>query len=68
MKFVKFGILALTLGLFVASCGNNESTEETTTTDTATMAPEATTPAPVDTMTAAPATAADSMAGDTAKH
>lgn len=67
MKFVKFGILALTLGLFVASCGNNESTEETTTTDTATMAPEATTPAPVDTMTAAPATDTTVHVVDTVK-
>ena len=38
MKFVKLSIFALTMGLFVASCGN--STEETTTADTtATIAP-----------------------------
>ncbi|WP_276133033.1 hypothetical protein [Polluticoccus soli] len=64
MKFVKFSILALALGVFVASCGNSETTEETTTTDTATMMPEAT-PAPVDTMTAAPATT-DTTKVDTA--
>jgi len=27
MKFVKFSMLALTLGLFLASCGGGESTE-----------------------------------------
>jgi hypothetical protein len=27
MKFVKFSMLALTLGLFIASCGGGESTE-----------------------------------------
>lgn len=53
MKFVKLSIFALTMGLFVASCGNSESTESTETTDTAMMVPEAA-PAPVDTM-AAPA-------------
>lgn len=54
MKLVKFSIFALAMGLFVASCGNSESTESTETVDTAMMAPEAT-PAPVDTMMAAPA-------------
>jgi hypothetical protein len=55
MKFVKLSVLALSLGLFVASCGN--SSETTTTTDsTTTTAPVAEpTPAPADTMTAAPA-------------
>ena len=65
MKFVKFRILALAMGIFVASCGNSETTEETMT-DTATMMPEAT-PAPVDTMTAAPATDT-TMHVDSAAH
>lgn len=60
MKFIKLSIFALTMGLFVASCGNGENTTETTdstVTETPvaeTPAPEAT-PAPADTMTAAPA-------------
>ncbi|MCD6013573.1 MAG: hypothetical protein K0Q79_3435 [Flavipsychrobacter sp.] len=45
MKFVKLSIVALTLGLFVASCGNS-STEETTNTDTTVAAPPVTEPAP----------------------
>ncbi len=44
MKFVKLSMFALTMGLFVASCGNSESTESTET--------------PVDTMVAAPTTEA----------
>jgi hypothetical protein len=66
MKFVKFSILALAMGVFVASCGNSETTEETTT-DTATMMPEAT-PAPVDTMTAAPATTDTTVHVDSVAH
>lgn len=63
MKFVKFSILALAMGIFVASCGNSETTEETTT-DTTTVMPEAV-PAPVDTMTAAPATDSATLVTDT---
>lgn len=55
MKFVKFGILALSLGLFVASCGNGESTDATTN-DTTTVAPAPET-APVTTPVDSPATA-----------
>lgn len=29
MKFVKFGIFTLALGMFIASCGSNETTETT---------------------------------------
>lgn len=55
MKFVKFSIFALTMGLFVASCGNS-STENTETTDTtATMAPAPAAPATPDTAAAMPA-------------
>ncbi|RYD59345.1 MAG: hypothetical protein EOP56_00330 [Sphingobacteriales bacterium] len=60
MKFVKFGIFALSMGMFIASCGGSE-TETTETTDT--MATEVVAPAPevapatVDTMSAAPVTA-----------
>jgi hypothetical protein len=53
MKFVKFSILALAMGIFVASCGNTESTEETVD-SSAMMTTEPV--APVDTVTAAPAT------------
>lgn len=63
MKFVKLSIFALTMGLFVASCGNSETTEETVTDSTEMVAPEMEA-APVDTMTAAPVT--DSAAVDTA--
>jgi len=54
MKFVKFGIFALSLGLFVASCGESTTSEETTATDSATLAPapEATVPTTMDTATA----------------
>ncbi len=70
MKFAKLSIVALSLGLFIASCGNSESTEGAAT-DTTVVAPEATAPveaapvttdtvvAPVaDTTAAAPAPAA----------
>lgn len=43
MKFVKFGIFALSLGFFVASCGNN--TEEAATEEITTPEPV---PAPVE--------------------
>lgn len=59
MKFVKFGIFALSLGLFVASCGNNEepATEETIITEEViTPEPAPVEAAPVDTdSTVAPA-------------
>ena len=34
MKFVKFGIFTLALGMFVASCGNNDAANEETAVDT----------------------------------
>ncbi len=40
MKFVKFGVLALTLGLFFASCGGGETTENETVIEETTVAPE----------------------------
>jgi ABC-type glycerol-3-phosphate transport system substrate-binding protein len=52
MKFVKLSVLALAMGLFVASCGNSEEAT-TETTDTTVVVPEA--PAPVDTMATVPA-------------
>lgn len=57
MKLAKFGIFALALGLFAASCGDS-TTEEGTDTDTMMVAPM-NEPAPMttpDTMMAAPAT------------
>lgn len=45
MKIVKFGAIALALGLFAASCNNEGSTTETTTTVDSTV----TAPAPVET-------------------
>lgn len=70
MKFVKLSIVALSMGLFLASCGGNSETT-TPTEDTTTTAP-VTEPAPAvpavtdttaapavtDTTTAAPAPAA----------
>ena len=50
MKLVKLGVFALAFGLFAASCGNDSSTTNETTTDTAAMAPAA----PVETAPAAP--------------
>jgi PBP1b-binding outer membrane lipoprotein LpoB len=72
MKFAKFGIFALAMGLFIASCGSSETTE-TETTDTAMTAPvEAApvepTPAPVDTMSAAPADSAATTTEAPAAH
>ena len=61
MKFVKLSIFALSMGLFVASCGDSASTEETVTDSTmmTTPAPEPT-PEPIMDTTAAPS--ADSAA------
>lgn len=62
MKFVKLSIFALTMGLFIASCGNNEA--EAPVEDTTAAAPVAEpVAAPVDT-TAAPTT--DTAAAATA--
>ncbi len=44
MKIVKLSVFALTMGLFIASCGNNEtteSTEETPVEETVEMEPVA---------------------------
>lgn len=57
MKITKLSLLALSFGLFAASCGG-DATEEGTDTDTTVVAPM-TEPAPMttpDTMMAAPAT------------
>ena len=54
MKFVKFGIFALSMGLFIASCGDSANNESETVDSTTIM----TTPepiAPMDTTTAMPA-------------
>lgn len=55
MKFVKLSILAMAMGLFVTSCGNNENKDAAATNDSAAMAPAAPAPtapapAPADTM------------------
>ena len=68
MKFLKLSILALSLGIFMASCGGGETTttEEasaTTTTVTETAPPPA---APADTAVAGPAKPADSAAAPAA--
>jgi ABC-type glycerol-3-phosphate transport system substrate-binding protein len=53
MKFIKLSIFALTMGLFIASCGNGDTAAEGTTDTTVVVEPVAETPAPVaDTMTA----------------
>ena len=52
MKLVKLSVFALTMGLFVASCGNSETPAET---PAATVTP-AETPAAEPTPAAAPAT------------
>jgi len=53
MKFVKLSVLALSLGMFIASCGNGSS--EAPKTDTTAAQPAA--PAMADTTKAAPAMA-----------
>ncbi len=58
MKFVKLSIFALTMGLFIASCGNGEGNKEADTTATAPAV------APADTMATTPTPA---QAMDTAK-
>jgi len=60
MKFVKLSIFALSMGLFVASCGDNATEETTETTDSTMMTTPAPEPeaAPMDTTTAAPADSA----------
>lgn len=55
MKFVKLSIIALSLGLFVASCGSGNGENKPTDSTAATTAP-----AHVDTTTAPPAKPADS--------
>lgn len=68
MKFVKLSIFALTMGLFIASCGNNEA--EAPAEDTAMAAPvtePAPAPAVVDSAAAA-TTATDTAAAAPAAH
>lgn len=65
MKFVKLSVLALAMGLFVASCGNSEEAT-TETTDTTVVVPETPAPAPVDTMATTPADT--TMHTDSAAH
>jgi len=71
MKFVKLSIFALSMGLFVASCGDSANDESTETVDSTTMmAPEPAAPAPMDTTTAMPAdtSAAAATPADTTHH
>ena len=67
MKITKLSLLALSLGLFAASCGDSTN-EETMDNDTMVVAPM-TEPAPMtpDTMTAAPAADTMMMMTDTMK-
>ncbi len=71
MKLVKLSVFALTMGLFLASCGNGGEAAKTATDSAAAApapAPEA--PKPVDTMNAGaakPADAAAAPAADAAK-
>ncbi len=46
MKFIKLSVFALTMGLFVASCGNSEENAGTNDTTTVVETPVAETPAP----------------------
>ena len=68
MKFVKLSIVALSLGLFVASCGDstNNETENVDSTATMTTTPEPMAPA-MDTTTAMPADTTH-MSTDTMAH
>ena len=70
MKFVKFSVLALSLGLFVASCGNGGSEAEAPATAVEAAPPAETTPAettpPATDSAAAPATAAPAEAAPAA--
>ncbi len=67
MKFVKLSIFALTMGLFIASCGNGEN-KEAATTDSAAMAPAAPAPEPAPAAAPAPDTTHPAAApADTAK-
>jgi hypothetical protein len=77
MKFVKLSVLALSMGLFVASCGNSssEATEAPATTETApaaeaTPAPEAAPAAPAadSANAAAPAAPAEAAPAAPAGH
>lgn len=62
MKFIKLSVFALTMGLFIASCGNGENTTETTDTTVVETpvaeTPVETAPAVVDTTVAPPADSA----------
>ncbi len=46
MKFVKFGIFALSMSLFIASCGGSSTTDSTKTDSTSTTTAPAAAPAP----------------------
>ncbi len=65
MKFVKLSVLALAMGLFVASCGNSEN-EGTENTDTTVVVPETVEAPVVDTVVAVPADT--TMHTDSAAH
>ncbi|MBS1584998.1 MAG: hypothetical protein JSS82_05570 [Bacteroidetes bacterium] len=68
MKFVKLSIVAMALGLFVTSCGNNESETKTTDSTATTAAPApAPAPAPADTAMKAADTMKAAPAADTTK-
>ena len=68
MKFVKFSIFALSMGLFVASCGDSadSETENVDSTSMITTTPEPMAPA-MDTTTAMPADTTH-MGTDTTHH
>lgn len=72
MKFVKLSIFALSLGLFVASCGESKTEEtpatDSTATEMAAPAPEATTEPAATTDTTAAAGAATTTDTTKAAH
>ena len=66
MKFVKLSIFALSMGLFVASCGDSTNDETTTTTEDTMMTAPMPEPAPMMDTMAAPA--ADTAAATEMAH
>ena len=59
MKLVKLSIVAITLGLFVTSCGSGNAEAPKTDSASATTAAQVAAPAKPDTLNAAPAKPAD---------